>query len=65
MAEKFYRPNEVAEICKVSRETVGRWAREGTLHTAATTPGGHRRFSKEDVVAMLKKHNREVPAELK
>lgn len=65
MAEKYYRPGEVADLCGVSRETVGRWAREGTLHTAAVTPGKHRRFSKDDVLALLKKNNREVPAELK
>lgn len=42
-------PDQIADIYQVSRQTVGRWARDGTLPTAARTPGGHRRFRRRDV----------------
>ena len=46
-------PDEIAETYKISRQTVGRWAREGTLPTGARTPGGHRRFRRGDVERVL------------
>lgn len=40
---------EVAARFRVRTRTVATWAREGRLPTAATTPGGHRRFRQSDV----------------
>ena len=48
-ADDLLTPDDIAEIYKISRQTVGRWARDGTLPTAARTPGGHRRFRRSDV----------------
>lgn len=44
----YLTPNQVARILMVSPVTVRQWARRGLLN-AATTPGGHRRFSPEEV----------------
>ena len=48
-ADDLLTPDEIADTYKVSRQTIGRWARAGTLPTAARTPGGHRRFRRADV----------------
>lgn len=42
---------EVAELFKVSTVTVGVWAEQGKL-PFFRTPGGHRRFHREDVDAL-------------
>jgi len=43
---------EVAERCRVSTVTVGRWVRDGKL--AAVRPGGNvLRFRRQDVDALL------------
>ena len=47
-------PREVAEIFGVRTTTIARWAREGTL-TPLRTPGGHRRFRREDIQHLLAK----------
>jgi excisionase family DNA binding protein len=44
---------QVAAEYQVNIETVRRWAREGQLPTAILTPGGHRRFRRSDVEALL------------
>lgn len=44
---------EIATIYRVSQQTVRRWARDGVLPTAVVTPGGHRRFRRSDVIALL------------
>jgi DNA binding domain, excisionase family len=44
--------SEVAEECRVDAETVRQWARQGRI-TAITLPGGHKRFRREDVDALL------------
>jgi len=47
--DKMYlTPNEVAELLMVSPITVRQWAQRGDL-AAHTTPGGHRRFLREDL----------------
>jgi excisionase family DNA binding protein len=45
-------PAEVARMFSVDPKTVTRWARSGRLE-AIRTPGGHRRYSKAQIVAML------------
>lgn len=40
-----YTPGELAVLFRVDAKTPARWAREGKIAVAATTPGGHRRFA--------------------
>jgi excisionase family DNA binding protein len=44
-------PREVAGMLGVRTTTIGRWARIGTLTPVVRTPGGHRRYRREDVEA--------------
>jgi excisionase family DNA binding protein len=44
-------PGEVAELVHVDPKTVTRWARAGIL-SSIRTPGGHRRYSRPQVLAM-------------
>jgi excisionase family DNA binding protein len=44
---------EVAEMARVSRQTVWRWAEDGVLKTAVELPSGQRRFRRSDVEALL------------
>lgn len=51
----YLTPNQVAELLMVSPVTVRRWARLGRLN-AACTPGGHRRFLREEVERFAREH---------
>lgn len=44
---------EAAELLGVSTETIRNWTSAGKL-AAVVTPGGHRRYRKEDVEAALR-----------
>jgi excisionase family DNA binding protein len=46
-------PREVAAIFRVDPKTVNRWAHQGKL-TMKRTPGGHLRFIRTEVEALLK-----------
>ena len=46
-------PAEVARKFRVDPKTVGRWVKQGKLKRAQT-PGGHGRFSRAEVEALLK-----------
>ncbi len=48
----FYRSREVVEILGISRRQLQYWARTGLVPPAAKTPGGHHRYSFEDLVAL-------------
>lgn len=48
----YLTPGEVAQLLHVSPRTVNRWAREGKL-TCVLTLGGHRRFPKAEVLAIV------------
>ena len=45
-------PSQVAVLFAVSAQTVANWADKGKL-PYFTTPGGQRRFRKDDVMAFL------------
>ena len=46
-------PSEVAAMFRVNPKTVTRWARAGKL-SAIRTLGGHRRFRRDEVEAVLR-----------
>ena len=50
---KLMTPSEVAEAFYVSVHTVTLWARTGKLRSIRT-PGGQRRYFREDIEAILK-----------
>ena len=51
-------PAEVANLFRVNPKTVTRWARAGKI-TAIRTLGGHRRYRKSEVQALLRKNSLE------
>lgn len=54
---------QVAELLGVDPGSVSNWIDQGLLG-AYRTPGGHRRTSREDLLAFLKGHDMPVPREL-
>lgn len=52
-ASDYFTPAEVAQLFRVDPKTVTRWGKAGKLRSIRT-PGGHRRFPREDVMALLR-----------
>lgn len=50
--EKLLTPGEVAQLFHVDPKTVTRWANAGRI-ASIKTPGGHRRFRKSEIDALL------------
>jgi len=50
--DELLTPRQVADLFAVTPDTVARWAESGRL-TATRTPGGHRRYRRSDVDALL------------
>src|SRR3989338_4386743 len=63
MLKDFYTTHEVSRFCNVYPTTVINWIKEGRL-PAYTTPGGHRRIKKDDMLKLMKKNNMPIPDEL-
>jgi len=63
MVKKFYTTHEVSRFCNVYPTTVINWIKDGIL-PAYTTPGGHRRIKREDILDLMKKNNMPIPDEL-
>ena len=63
MAKDFYTTHEVSKFCNVYPTTVINWIKEGLL-PAYTTPGGHRRIKRDDLLKLMQKNNMPVPQEL-
>lgn len=63
MIKNFYTTHEVSKFCNVYPTTVINWIKEGLL-SAYTTPGGHRRIKKDDLLDLMKKNNMPVPEAL-
>jgi excisionase family DNA binding protein len=55
--DELLTPREVAELFGVRTTTIARWARDGRL-TPLWTPGGHRRYSRADVRALIAAEDR-------
>ncbi len=51
-ADVLLTPSEVAAILYVDPKTVTRWAIAGKVHSVRT-PGGHRRFLKSEILALM------------
>jgi len=45
-------PSEVAEVLRVDAKTVTRWAERGLIRSIKT-PGGHNRFYRTDIDAIV------------
>lgn len=46
-------PAQAAALIGISPDTLGQWARDGVLPSQRTRPGGHRRFRRSDVLALI------------
>ena len=57
--ETLLTPAEVAALFRVDPKTVTRWAKAGKL-TAIRTLGGHRRYRKSEVNALLSEASKEA-----
>lgn len=53
IASDLLTPSEVAHMFRVDPKTVTRWAKAGKL-SFVRTPGGHRRFRRSEVEALLR-----------
>ena len=60
MAKDFYTTHQISKFCNVYPTTVINWIKEGIL-PAYTTPGGHRRIKKDDLLKLMKKNNMPIP----
>lgn len=54
--KQYLTPNEVAELLMVSPVTVRQWASKGMIK-ALSTPGGHRRFTYDEVERFANQHD--------
>ena len=63
MLNQYYTTHQVSKFCNVYPTTVINWIEEGIL-PAFTTPGGHRRIKKEDIINLMNKNNMPIPQEL-
>lgn len=63
MSKSFYTTHQISKFCNVYPTTVINWIKEGML-PAYTTPGGHRRIKREDLLKLMQKNNMPIPQEL-
>jgi excisionase family DNA binding protein len=54
LRDLLYRPEEVAEMMRVSVKTLSRYAREGKIQCINLPGGQQRRYYKKDVIALFK-----------
>ena len=63
MEKDFYTTHQVSKFCNVYPTTVINWIKEGLL-AAYTTPGGHRRIKRKDLLDLMEKNKMPIPEEL-
>ncbi len=63
MSKYFYTTHQASKFCDVYPTTVINWIKEGIL-PAYTTPGGHRRIKREDLLNLMKKNKMPIPQDL-
>ena len=51
-ARDLYRASDVVQIVKISRRQLQYWAQTDLIRPSARTPGGHGRYTFEDLVAL-------------
>jgi excisionase family DNA binding protein len=61
--KSFLTTFEISEICEVNPTTVQNWVKEGKLK-AHSTPGGHRRILRQDLIEFLKEFGMPIPGVL-
>ena len=61
--KRYLTPNEAADLLMVSPTTVRFWAQKGALKSM-TTPGGHRRFSFEDLELFAKERGMRLQSDV-
>lgn len=61
-SKAYLTPNEVATLLRVSPATVRLWSQRGEL-ASETTPGGHRRYRREDVMRFAQQYQITVQAD--
>jgi len=52
VARHLYKTREVVELLDLSRRQLQYWAKTGLIEPSARTPGGHHRYSFDDLVAL-------------
>ena len=60
MAEKFLTSNAAAKYLGASRSSLTNWVKQGLL-VGGLTPGGHHRFTIEDLITFAEKRGMEIP----
>ena len=63
MDKKFFKTNEAAKYLGVSRSSLTNWVKQGLLGSGVT-PGGHYRFTLEELNAFADRRGLNIPAEL-
>ncbi len=53
--KQLLRMSEAQEFLGVSANTMRRWDREGTLKAIRITPGGNRRYKREDIEKLIER----------
>lgn len=64
MPEKTFTTHDIARFCDVYPSSVNQWIKAGDIR-AYSTPGGHQRVTREDLVSFLTAHRIPLPKELK
>jgi excisionase family DNA binding protein len=59
MSKEILTTNEAADLLSIARTSLINWVERGEL-TPATTPGGHRRFRRADLVAFAEKRGFDI-----
>jgi excisionase family DNA binding protein len=59
MSKEILTTNEAADLLRIARTSLINWVERGEL-TPATTPGGHRRFRRVDLVAFADKRGFDI-----
>jgi excisionase family DNA binding protein len=59
MAKEVLTTNEAAELLGIARTSLINWVARGEL-TSATTPGGHRRFKRSDLIDFSRKRGLQI-----
>lgn len=52
LGEAFFKTSEVVDLLELSRRQLQYWAKTGLIEPSARTPGGHHRYSFQDLVAL-------------